>query len=166
MYGRVHRRRLVLSARGTVRLSTLYTAVPCLNKARQSEFPCCSFGLTRVRALSAPFCCYATHTKNAQGRFDYDLNNNVLGDPLSGIYISVSPITLWEISFAKDFNQFVDTSGITKIFIKFEGRSKPLDNTLAGLLGCPAGLLHGCTRVGARGAAGKIPGIEGPPRGQ
>lgn len=61
-----------------------------------------------------------------QGAFDYDIDALDVVDPYSSVYISVSPVTVWQLTLPEDANVAVDLSGVTEISLQFSGVAKPL----------------------------------------
>jgi hypothetical protein len=61
-----------------------------------------------------------------QGRFDSDRAGDYDPlDPLSNVYISISPFTLWELDFKTSLRS-VDVSGVTALKLSFSGNVKAL----------------------------------------
>lgn len=74
-----------------------------------------------------------------QGSFDYDVGNGQgAADPYSAVYISVSPLTTWQLSLPADANSAVDLSSVYEISMQFTGTAKPMLKSF-----CPSGVTLG-----------------------
>jgi len=65
-------------------------------------------------------------------QFDYDLGGSYnAADPLSKVFIHVSPLALWELRFAKTsvINTDVDMSAVTAFEIRFTGSAVTMQSS-------------------------------------